>query len=87
MNFLSGQRFEFNHRIVKFLALTAQDGLDGDVPAAIGATRHAGAITAFGTFKEIRAAHVCRTGVAPVSIFKGFTHSTKRASSTHSERC
>jgi len=57
MNFLSGRRFEFNHRVVKFLALSAQDGLNGDVPAAVLATRHPCTITAFGTFKEIAAAH------------------------------
>lgn len=57
MNFLSGRRFEFDHRVVKFLALTAQDGLNDDVPATVLATRHPGAITAFGTFEEITAAH------------------------------
>ena len=57
MNFLLQRRFEFNHGVIEFLAIGAQDGLDGDVPAAIRAAGHPRAITAFGTFEEIRAAH------------------------------
>jgi hypothetical protein len=57
MNFLSGRRFELKHRVVKLLAVHAQYGLDGGVPAAIRPAGYAGAITAFGTFEEIRAAH------------------------------
>ena len=51
------RRFKGNDRIVKFLAVGAEDGLDNRMPAAIRATRHPRAVTAFGTFEEIRAAH------------------------------
>lgn len=57
MKFPVPRRFEGNHRVVELLALGTQNGLDDDVPAAIRAARYAGAITAFGTFEEIRAAH------------------------------
>jgi hypothetical protein len=57
MKFPVSRRFEGNHRVIKFLALGAQNRLNDDVPAAIRAARHADAITAFGTFKEITAAH------------------------------
>ena len=55
--FLRRRRFELNHCVVEFLAIGAQDGLDGNVPAAIRAARYPRAITASVTFEEIRAAH------------------------------
>ncbi len=57
MNVLSGRRLELNHRVVKFPAVGAQYGLDDGVPAAIRSTGYVGAITTFGTFEEICAAH------------------------------
>jgi len=57
INFFSGRRLELKHRVVKLLAIHAQYGLDGGVSAAIRTAGYAGAITAFGTFEEIRAAH------------------------------
>ena len=71
MKFPVSRRFEGNHRVVKFLAIGAQNRLNDDVPAAIRAARHAGAITAFGTFKEITAAHrtECQSVVSLMKVF------------------
>ena len=49
--------FESNYGIIKFLALGAEDGLNDDMPAAIGAARDASTITTSGTLEEIRATH------------------------------
>jgi hypothetical protein len=57
MKFPMGRWFESNHCVVKLLAVRAQDGLDNHMPSAIRPARHAGTITAFGTFEEIRATH------------------------------
>jgi hypothetical protein len=57
MKFPVERRFESNNRVVKFLAFSAKDGFDDNIPAAIRATRDAGAITTSGTFEEVRATH------------------------------
>ena len=67
------RRFKGNDRIIKFFAVGTEDGLDNHMPAPIRATRHPRAVTAFGTFEEIRAAHKPFAELRPAcSRFAGF---------------
>jgi hypothetical protein len=53
----SRRRLEFRHGIVEFLAVGADNGLDGKMSARTHAAGDPGAVPASETFKQISAAH------------------------------